>query len=87
MGGPCNGQIHDLAAGHAEVTALDADGRRHVYVRTEAVDVEDDLRVIVFRLAAPGTAAPGTAADLDAPDAEARARAPRPAPTGSSRTP
>lgn len=53
MGGPCSGQIHDLEAGTAEVTAVDGDGNRHVYVRTEAVDVEDDLRVIVFRLAPP----------------------------------
>lgn len=53
MGGPCSGQIHDLDEDVAEVTARDADGREHVYVRTDAVDVEDDLRVIVYRLAAP----------------------------------
>jgi hypothetical protein len=53
MGGPCSGQIHDLPAAAPEVAALDADGNRHTYVRTEAVDVADGIRVVVYRLAGP----------------------------------
>ena len=53
MGGPCSGQVHDVEPGTPEVSALDGDGRRYDYVRTEMVDVSEDVRVVVFRQASP----------------------------------
>lgn len=55
IGGPCGGQIHDIEDGAHSVKARDGNGDRHVYVRTNAADVSDEVRVIIFRLAsAPG---------------------------------
>lgn len=51
IGGPCSGQIHDVQAGTSSVKALDDTGDRHVYVRTNASDLSEDVAVIIFRLA------------------------------------
>jgi hypothetical protein len=57
LDGPCGGQIHDVGFGLQQVSAVDGDGNRHVYVRTEVVDVSEKVRVVVFRLADPEPAA------------------------------
>lgn len=53
IGGPCNGQIHDVQAGTPSIKALDDAGDRHVYVRTNAADLSEDVAVTIFRLAGP----------------------------------
>jgi hypothetical protein len=49
IGGPCSGQIRDVEVGAADTPALGADGKYHVYVRGEDVDVGDDVHVVIFR--------------------------------------
>lgn len=49
ISGPCSGQIHDVEPGTLQVSALDSGGQSHAYLRTEAVDVDDDVRVVIFR--------------------------------------
>lgn len=51
MDGPCKGQIHDVEDGTPSVKARDVAGNRHVYLRTNAVDVNGETRVVTFRLA------------------------------------
>ena len=51
IGGPCGGQIREVQAGTPSFNALDDGGDPHVYVRTNAADLSEDVAVVIFRLA------------------------------------
>jgi hypothetical protein len=53
MGGTCSGQVHTVPAGTAGLTALDAAGRSHEYVRTELTDGPAGSGYRIFRRRAP----------------------------------
>ena len=53
MGGPCSGQVHTVPAGTLELTAHDATGRAHAYVRTELTDGPAGFGYRIFRRRAP----------------------------------
>ena len=56
MGGPCSGQTLAVPADSAVITAHDAVGDSHEYVRTALiVDGDDGRPWTVFRRAEPGT--------------------------------
>lgn len=58
MGGPCSGQTHAVPVDCAAITAVDAAGGVHEYVKTDVtVDADDGGPAwVVFRRAAPAPA-------------------------------
>ncbi len=55
IGGPCRGEFREVQGGAQHVVARDAEGNRHVYVRSGLADVDGNVRTEIFRVAVPST--------------------------------